>query len=117
MELINKIRKLENLHIVFWLIKDTCWMLEVKWLGALMILPTIGVAVYIIMQTLKTREVLINAAILCWISANSFWMCMEFFNNNHSKNFAAIPFALGFIFVGLYYFKGPAKSMPDTGKS
>ncbi|MCC6371919.1 MAG: hypothetical protein IT236_13025 [Bacteroidia bacterium] len=117
MELLDKVKKFENLHIVFWLIKDTCWMLEVKWLGALMVLPTIGVAFYIILQTFKTREVYVNLAILFWISANSFWMCMEFFNNNHYKNFAAIPFALGFIFVGIYYFKGLAKSMPDTSKS
>lgn len=106
MELFNKIRKLENLHIVFWLIKDTCWMLEIKWLGALMIAPTIGVAIYIIYHSLKTREVFINAAILCWISANSFWMCMEFFNQNHLKNYAAIPFALGFLFVAYYYLRG-----------
>jgi hypothetical protein len=43
MALIDKIKKFENLHIVFWLIKDTCWMLEIKWLGTLMVLQTIGV--------------------------------------------------------------------------
>jgi len=28
---------------------------------------------------------------------------MEFFNDDKYKNFASIPFALGFIFVALFY--------------
>ena len=51
MEIFDKIRKYENLHIIFWLIKDTCWMLGLKVLGALMIFPTLGVAIYIIYKT------------------------------------------------------------------
>ena len=116
MELLDKIKKFENLHIVFWLIKDTSWMLEIKWLGALMILPTVGVAIYIIVHSFRMREVFINLAILCWICANSFWMCMEFFLNNQHKNFAAIPFVLGFLFVGIYYYKGLSKPLTDSNK-
>lgn len=54
---LEKIRKHENLHIVFWLIKDTCWMLEIKWLGALMIIPTLFVAITIVVKTLKSTDV------------------------------------------------------------
>jgi len=104
MELIDKIRKYESLHIVFWLIKDTCWMLETRWLGALMIAPTLAVAVYIIVKTWRMPDVYINLAIFFWITANSYWMCVEFFFKSHNKDYAAIPFALGFVFVGIYYF-------------
>ncbi|MBA3664136.1 MAG: hypothetical protein H0W61_08015 [Bacteroidetes bacterium] len=109
MELWDKIRKYESMHIVFWLIKDTCWMLELRWIGALMIFPTLSLAVYLVYKTLKTHDVYINIAIFFWIAANSFWMMMEFFNENHYKNFAAIPFGLGFAFVALFYFSGDSK--------
>ncbi|MGZ4041208.1 MAG: hypothetical protein ACXVNR_11630 [Bacteroidia bacterium] len=111
MELLDKIRKYESMHIVFWLIKDSCWMLELKWLGALMIIPTVSLAIYLVFKTLKTRDMYINIAIFFWISANSYWMMMEFFNNNHNKNFAAIPFALGFVFVAAFYLSGGHKSV------
>lgn len=105
MDLFDKIRKFENLHIVFWLIKDTCWMLELKILGAIMIFPTVALAVYLVIKTFKLREVFINMSIFFWISANSFWMVMEFFNNNEYKFFASIPFGLGFVFVAIFYIK------------
>jgi hypothetical protein len=50
-------------------------------------------------------DVYLNMAILFWICANSFWMYIEFFTNNEYKLLAAFPFALGFIFVGVYYYK------------
>lgn len=105
MDLINRIRNYENIHIVFWLIKDTCWMLELKWLGALAMIPTLFVAIYIIFKTYHTKEVYINAAIFFWILANSFWMMMEFFNGDRYKYYASIPFALGFLFVSIFYYR------------
>lgn len=105
MDLLDKIRKYESMHIVFWLIKDTCWMLELKWLGAIMMVPTLFLAVYIIYKTRGTKDVYLNTAILFWITANSFWMMMEFFNDNQYKYFASIPFGLGFLFVGIFYWR------------
>jgi hypothetical protein len=105
MDLLQKIRKYENLHIVFWLIKDSCWMLELKWLGAIMMVPTLFLAVYLVIKTLNTPDVYISMAIFFWIMANSYWMMMEFFNDNHYKNLASIPFGLGFIMVALFYLK------------
>jgi hypothetical protein len=107
MDVFEKVRKFENLHIVFWLLKDTCWMLELKLMGALMIIPTLALCVYIIYKTRQTREVFINTAILFWICANSFWMLMEFFVKAEYKFYATIPFALGFIFVAWFYI-GPS---------
>ncbi|PBQ31267.1 hypothetical protein CNR22_05640 [Sphingobacteriaceae bacterium] len=105
MDLLDKIRKYESMHIVFWLIKDTCWMLELKWLGAIMMAPTLFLAGYIIYKTLGTKDAYLNAAILFWIMANSFWMMMEFFNDNAYKYYASIPFGLGFLFVGIFYWR------------
>lgn len=105
MDLLNKIRNYEFLHIVFWLIKDSCWMMEYKMIGTLMILPTIGLAINIAYLTRKTIDLHINMAILFWICANSFWMILEFSGYTDLKIYATIPFILGFIFVGIFYFK------------
>lgn len=105
MELIDKVKRQENLHILFWLIKDSCWMLEIKWLGALMVAPTIAIALWIIYITRKLPDVYINTAIFFWISANSYWMIVEFFFNNQYKFLAGVPFTLGFVCVGIYYFR------------
>ena len=113
MKVSEQLRRNENLHIVFWLIKDSCWMLELRWPGSLMVLPALVMAVRICILTRHSRELLINMAILCWITANSYWMLVEFFASGAHKNMAGIPFALGFIFVGLYYSKGFKK--PDIG--
>jgi hypothetical protein len=105
MELFDKVRRHENLHIVFWLIKDSCWMLEIKWLGALMVGPALFMAGWIVYITRKSYEVYLNIAIFFWITANSFWMIIEFFFENQNKNLAAFPFALGFLFVAIFYCK------------
>ena len=105
MELWEKIKKYESLHIVFWLIKDSCWMLEFKWLGILMVIPTLSIAGIIVYITRQTVDIFLNLAILFWICANSFWMYVEFFTSGELKYWASIPFALGFIFVGIYYYK------------
>jgi hypothetical protein len=105
MDLISKIRKYDSIHIFLWLIKDTCWMLELKWLGAVMMVPTLLLAIYIIYKTWYSSQVYLNTSVFFWISANSFWMMMEFFNDDQYKHFAGIPFALGFVFIGIFYWK------------
>jgi hypothetical protein len=105
MELFEKIKKFENLHIVFWLIKDSCWMLECRLMGVLMVIPTVSIAMIIVYMSRKTSDVYLNLAILFWISANSFWMYTEFFTTGELKLWATLPFALGFVFTGLYYYK------------
>ncbi len=105
----EKLNKYENLHILFWLIKDTCWMLQFKWIGIAMILPTLTIALIIVFYTKSRPVVYINLAILFWITANSSWMYIEFFTDGHLKQFTTIPFALGFLFVGLFYYKTVVK--------
>jgi hypothetical protein len=52
-----------------------------------------------------------NLAITVWISANSFWMCTEFFGVDHIsighgftvKHLAMIPFLIGMLILAYYY--------------
>lgn len=105
-------RKMENLHIVFWLFKDVAWCMIWKPLGLLMIIPTLTIAVII---TIRTRqymsEVCHNLAIVVWIMANSYWMISEFLHfdamtvtgNITFKHLALIPFGIGLLILGFYY--------------
>jgi hypothetical protein len=80
-----KYRRMENLHIVFWIFKDIGWCMGFTLLGITMI--------------------------TVWISANSFWMCTEFFGVDHIsigygftvKHLAMIPFLIGMLILAYYY--------------
>lgn len=107
-----KYRKMENLHIVFWLFKDVAWCLGLKWLGTVMIIPTLIISIVIAYRTRKyISELSHNIAITVWISANSYWMISEFFGFDHKviwgdytfKHLAIIPFTLGILILGYYY--------------
>ena len=76
----QKIARLENIHIPLWLFKDTCWMLQFKLAGTILIVPTVSIALLIAWKTRHHRELFLpNLAVACWISANSIWMAGEFF--------------------------------------
>ncbi len=99
----------ENMHIPLWLLKDTFWMMEWRWLGVCMIVPTVLMAIYIMFKSKGYNEFYINLAICFWIIANSYWMCSEFFGFAEHKNLAGIPFVLGMIAVSVYYIKQAKK--------
>ena len=93
-------------------------MLEIKWLGTLMTIPALTVALIIIYSSRKSTEKYLNIAVFFWIAANSYWMVMEFFYNSIHKNLAGIFFGLGFMFVGVYYWKSLLKKgMPVPEKA
>jgi hypothetical protein len=105
-------RKMENLHIVFWLIKDISWCMIWKPLGIAMIFPTLIIAIVIAWRTRKfISELTHNLAIAFWISANSVWMISEFFHFDEKqvlfgitgKHMAMIPFCLGVLMLLYYY--------------
>ena len=107
-----RFRKMENLHIVFWLFKDIAWCMGWRPLGVIMIIPTIIISIIIAWRTRKiVSELCHNVAITVWISANSFWMCSEFFGiDNHIvlgnitvKQLAMIPFVTGVLILAYYY--------------
>ena len=105
-------RRLENLHIVFWLFKDISWCMIWKELGIIMIIPTLSVAIYIAYRTRQLRsELAHNLAIVFWISANAYWMISEFFHFDTmnvwrdftGKHLALIPFSIGALILLYYY--------------
>lgn len=100
-----KYRKLENLHILFWLVKDICWCLILKPLGIAMIFPTLIIAIYIAWRTRHIMaELTHNIAITLWISANSMWMIAEFLEvDEQVKPYCLIPFCLGLVVLFYYY--------------
>lgn len=105
-------RKMENLHIVFWLFKDIAWCMIWKPLGIAMIFPTLTIAIIIAWRTRHIMsELTHNLAIVLWISANSYWMISEFlhfdgdvvYGNISYKLLSVIPFTLGILVLAYYY--------------
>lgn len=111
-----KYRKTENLHIVFWLLKDLSWAMLWKPLGLVMIIPTISAALLITYQTRHIKsELLHNIAVDFWILANGYWMLTEFYSTNDSlRYYTIIPFSIGLIIIGYYYLfvRPKEKAMP-----
>jgi hypothetical protein len=107
-----RFRRLENLHIVFWLFKDISWCMLWRPLGIAMIIPTLAVAIYIAYRTRNmTSELAHNLAVAFWISANSYWMISEFYGFDETilfgmyegKYLAMIPFLVGVFVLAWYY--------------
>ena len=97
-------RRFENLHIVFWLMKDISWCLLWRGLGLFMIVPTLGAAIFITWRARANRtDFAHNLAVVFWISANAWWMIAEFFEFDEApfllgvsgRHLAMIPFLLG----------------------
>lgn len=101
---LKKIREYENLHILLWLLKDTCWVMLWQTAGIIMIVPTIAVAIHItwLRRDIKS-DLFHNLAVCMWISANSIWMIGEFFFDDSLRPIAMIFFIAGLITVGSYY--------------
>ena len=107
-----RFRRMENMHIVFWLMKDISWCMIWKTLGISMIIPTLSIAIVIAWRTRHLKsELAHNLAIAFWISANSFWMISEFFGFDEiqlwygfeGKHLSLVPFAAGAIILLYYY--------------
>ncbi len=102
--MIEKIRKTENLHIVFWLIKDCCWVSDFKLLGVLMIFPTLIISIFIAWKMRHSfSELVHNIAVTSWICANSIWMFGEFFYNDSTRPIAQVFFSIGIIVLVAFY--------------
>ena len=106
-------RKSENLHIVFWLMKDISWCLMWRAFGVFMIVPTLGAALFITwrMRHHKT-DLAHNLAVVFWITANAWWMIAEFFEFDETpvllgvvtgRQLALIPFLIGASILAFHY--------------
>ena len=108
----QRYRKMENLHIVFWLFKDIAWCMLWRPLGILMVIPTFFIAILICWRNRSiVSELSHNLAIVLWISANSYWMISEFLHFDSViisgaityKHIAIIPFVLGILVLVWFY--------------
>ena len=104
--------RFDNVHVLLWLIKDTCWMLEWRVFGCLMIAPTIAVAIYLAVRSAGEQVFWINLAICFWITANAYWMVCEFVDRVEIKNYAGFPFAIGFLCVAIFYLRPDSHPEP-----
>lgn len=116
-------RKMENTHILFWLLKDISWCMVWKPLGIAMIFPTLIISIVIAWRTRNlTSELAHNLAVSFWITANSYWMISEFFGfdetvlllNIQGKFFAMIPFITGVLILARYYIFQKPKETKQT---
>ncbi|MGQ0739212.1 MAG: hypothetical protein ACT4OJ_09155 [Bacteroidota bacterium] len=107
-----RFRRMENMHIVFWLVKDISWCMIWRELGIAMFIPTLTVAIIIAWRTRSIRaELAHNLAITFWITANGYWMISEFFGFDEAtvwreftgKHMALIPFFTGALILLYYY--------------
>lgn len=119
----SRYRRMENLHIVFWLFKDISWCMGWRELGIVMVVPTLAVAIYISYRTRKIKsELAHNLAVTFWISANSYWMISEFFafdempvwGGYEGKHIAMIPFLIGVLILAWYYIFYRAKDKTES---
>lgn len=105
-------RHMENLHIIFWLLKDVAWCLEWKPLAVVMIVPTLIISIIIAYRTRAIKsELAHNLAITFWITANATWMITEFVGFDEvqlsgpflGKHIALVPFVIGILLLADYY--------------
>lgn len=107
-----RFRKMENMHIAFWLMKDISWCMIWRELGIAMFIPTLTISVIIAWRTRQLKsELAHNLAITFWICANGYWMISEFFGFDEyvvwswvtGKHMALIPFLTGALILLYYY--------------
>ncbi len=107
-------RRMENMHIVFWLVKDISWCMIWRELGIAMFLPTLIISIIIAWRTRHIKaELAHNLAITFWITANGYWMISEFWHFDEipvwgdfsGRHLALIPFVTGAIILANYYLR------------
>ena len=102
--MLKSIRKFENMHIACWLVKDTCWVLDLQLLGIIMIFPTLFIAFFITFKFRKlVSEFYHNLAVCFWIMANTTWMIGEFYFDDSLRPVATVFFIVGLLVLIIYY--------------
>jgi hypothetical protein len=100
----NDTRKIENLHVALWLLKDVSWCSDWQILGLVMVVPTLLVALKICWDTRERISDLVhNVAVSLWICANTTWMIGEFYYKDMTRPFARIFFFAGMALLTGYY--------------
>jgi uncharacterized protein involved in response to NO len=100
------IKKLENLHVSLWLLKDCSWCQEWVKVGMMVALPTLVLAAKIAWERRRdTEDLIYNLAVCLWLCANVIWMVGEFFFNDGTRAIARIFFFAGLALIAGYYLR------------
>lgn len=100
------IKKLENLHVVLWLLKDCSWCQDWVKVGMMVALPTLVLAAKIAWEKRKdTEELVHNLAVCLWLCANVVWMVGEFFFNDGTRGIARVFFFAGLLLLAGFYLR------------
>jgi len=100
----NDTRRIENLHVALWLMKDVSWVSDWKILGLIMVIPTLFVALKICWDTRdRLPDLIHNIAVSLWICANTTWMVGEFFYDDTTRPLARLFFFAGMALLSGYY--------------
>lgn len=91
---------LQVFHIPIWILKDLCWMLGWGWMSLILSVPAIFISILIINYTAGVKK-LENYIILCWLTANTFWLMDEKLNAN--THYLSIIFFIIGIFISIRY--------------
>lgn len=80
-------REYENLHSLFWIGKDTAWILAKLPMWFIFFFPTVAVSIDVTMITLYKPDLLVDHAHHCaqflWVIANAVWASGELFLTVH----------------------------------
>ncbi|MCX8473574.1 MAG: hypothetical protein ORN85_07995 [Sediminibacterium sp.] len=106
-----RFRKIENAHILIWIIKDLCWATLSRTVGMIMIIPTLWMAIHITINNWQNKvERTHNLATIFWLTANITWMVLEFFDLHGRvlpfkgvEVLVIIPFLIGIGILSTYY--------------
>jgi len=91
-------RAYENAHAFLWLLKDTSWRHSWRFLGMVMIVPTLAVQMHLTWRSRHDlHEVFHSIAVACWIAANAIWMSGEFFRGDSWRPGAQWLFSAGLV--------------------
>ena len=101
----RSIRVNENLHIVLWLLKDLCWLVELHIPALIMVFPTLAMAGYITWLSRSDRGLFMHSlAVVFWIMANSTWMIGDFFFQERGHWLSGAFFVTGLVTLAIHYF-------------
>ncbi|MDZ4843962.1 MAG: hypothetical protein SH857_00280 [Chitinophagales bacterium] len=116
--MLKNIREYENLHILLWLTKDTCWILDWQTASMVMIVPTIAAAIHIAWRWRNDASELMHSLAICfWIFANGIWMSGEFFFEDTLRPYAIPFFVLGLLSVAVHYlYLAPRRALQNRSK-
>lgn len=90
---------LDSLNSLSWFAMDVFWMLQVKQLAFVLILPTFVSGLLLCFMETKRPLTIINIAVLSWIAMNGSWMLSETLNDPRFLLLAKSFLGVGLILI------------------